>query len=349
MQDPDEPLEAPMADDENFGGEDSNDAEFDSEDLFGDEDSDDESHAQQSNPGSVPQGRTLDPTPVPHPDQVQVDGQAAQPSPGPQAPLAKSPPGMTQREQNLWGMNSDQLFQQAKRYGFGSSKFGKGKSQSRKSGRISILRWILKKEGITPYAAPRETAIAATDGNTAPRRKNKNGATDHPEAILQTSDPALQQQIYDAKQKYLGWNQTALVTLAMQRSYQLFKDSEGKMPTRAKAPLAQWLAAWDVLKSPREKRWWLGDGIDLVNKAKAMGYDGESTKKYDIIVWLRSTPEDAEVWTAHVAPPSATVPPKRKADGAPVPPPASKRPAKGSHRPPGWKRGFNKLLEKKKK
>lgn len=118
------------------------------------------------------------------------------------------------------------------------------------------------------------------------------------------------------------------------------------MPSRAKPALAEWLAAWDVLKSPREKRWWLGDGIDLVNKAKAMGYEGASTKKYDVIVWLRSTPEDAEAWVANVAEPTPVAkPPKRHADAAAVATArVSKRPAKGSQRPAGWNRSLNGLL-----
>lgn len=250
-------------------------------------------------------------------------------------------------------MPFEKLYQEAKRHGFGSSKFGKGKSESRKNGRVQILRWILKKEGITPYSARRERTANdnATTGDSSsssarnPRRKNRNGAVDHPEAILQTTDAALQRQIAEAEANYLKWTPEALTTLAMQRSYQIFKDSAGKMPTRAKPALAQWLAAWDVLKSPREKRWWLGDGIDLVNKAKAMGYEGRSTKKYDVIVWLRSTPEEAETWAAHVAEPTATKPLKRRADGTLEDMPVSKRPAKGSRRPGGWKHGLDEILD----
>lgn len=250
-------------------------------------------------------------------------------------------------------MPFEELYQQAKRHKFGSSAFGKGKSESRKTGRVRILKWILKKEGITPYSTPRDTAsnTTTTGDNSSnssashPRPRNRNGAIDHPEAILQTSDPALQRQIADAEAAYRKWTAEALTTLAMQRSYQIFKDSAGKMPTRAKPALAQWLAAWDVLKSPREKRWWLGDGIDLVNKAKAMGYEGGSTKKYDVLVWLRSTPEDAEAWAAHVAEPTAVRPLKRMADGTPGAAPVSKRPAKGSQRPGGWKHGLKEILD----
>ena len=86
----------------------------------------------------------------------------------------------------------------------------------------------------------------------------------------------------------------------------------------------KWLAAWDILKSPREKKWWLGDGIDLVNKAKAMGYQGPS-KKYEVIVWLRSTPEDAEIEIAEVAEPT---PNKKDETELKI----SKRYAKGSRR-----------------
>ena len=128
---------------------------------------------------------------------------------------------------------------------------------------------------------------------------------------------------------YKQWPAADLLALAMQRSYQLLKDSKGKLPSKSIKAMANWLAAWDVLKSPREKKWWLGDGIDLVNKAKAMGYQG-SSKKYDVIVWLRTTPEDAEV--TEVAEPTPNK--KHKAEEAPES--ISNRPAKGSKRPHGW-------------
>ncbi|RMZ75811.1 hypothetical protein DV737_g5112, partial [Chaetothyriales sp. CBS 132003] len=107
------------------------------------------------------------------------------------------------------------------------------------------------------------------------------------------------------------------------------------MPSRSVAALANWLAGWDVLKSEREKKWWLGDGIDLVNKAKAMGYQGApNSKKYDVIVWLRSTPEDVELDVAgEVAEPTLNKnsnPAKRKAGEAVQQ--VSKRRAKGSKR-----------------
>ncbi|CAN8097142.1 unnamed protein product [Discula destructiva] len=279
---------------------------------------------------------------IPELDQHATHSQAAQPSP--ESASNTSAPSMTPREQALWAMAFEELYQEAKRHGYGKVKFRGGKSESRKSGRVNILRWILRKEGITPYAAPRGAAITSVTETPAPRGRNRNGAIDHPEAILQTSHPALQRQIDEATAKYLTWSAEQMVTLAMERSYQLFKDSAGKMPTRTRPARARWLAAWDVLKSPREKRWWLGDGIDLVNKAKAMGYDGSSTKKYDVLVWLRSTPEEAEAWAAHVAEPSpAAKPPGRTADRSPGG--VSQRPAKGSRRPGGWKRGFDRLLE----
>ena len=158
-----------------------------------------------------------------------------------------------------------------------------------------------------------------------------NGAISHPEAILRTSDPALQRLIDEAEKKYKQWPAADLLALAMQRSYQLLKDSNGKLPSKSISAMANWLAAWDVLKSPREKKWWLGDGIDLVNKAKAMGYQG-SSKKYDVIVWLRSTPEDADAEVAEIAEPTPNK--KRMAEEAAHH--VSKRPAKGSKRPHGW-------------
>ncbi len=104
----------------------------------------------------------------------------------------------------------------------------------------------------------------------------------------------------------------------------MLKDSNGKLPSKSISALSQWLAAWDILKSSREKKWWLGHGIDLVNKAKAMGYQGPS-KKYEVIVWLRSTPVDAEIEIAELAEPTPN-----KRDEAELK--VSKRYAKGSGR-----------------
>lgn len=113
----------------------------------------------------------------------------------------------------------------------------------------------------------------------------------------------------------------------MQRSYYLLKDSNGKLLSKSIVAMANWLAAWDVLKSEREKKWWLGDGIDFVNKAKVMEYQGPS-RKYETIVWLRSTPEASEVDVTGIAEPT---PNKRKAAETELP--LSNRHAKGSKRP----------------
>jgi hypothetical protein len=59
-----------------------------------------------------------------------------------------------------------------------------------------------------------------------------------------------------------------------------------------------------------------------------MGYQG-SSKKYDVIVWLRSTPEEAEAEVAEHTP-------DKKREGEELAQPVSKRPAKGSKRPHGW-------------
>lgn len=265
---------------------------------------------------------------------------------------ATNRPSMTPREQALWAMNFDDLFENAKSMGF-----GKVKRESRKTGRVRIIKWILQKEDITPYVARRDANAPAsgTHNSTASRALNANGATPHPEALLHTSDPTLQRQIDAAKPQYLARTNNDLLALAMERSYQLFKDSAGKMPSRSRGALVDWLAGWDVLKSPREKRWWLGDGIDLVNRAKAMGFEGggAATKKYDVIVWLRSTTEAAEEEVARVAEPTpvngSAVKRKRTAqaaeDGGNISDetPVSRRPAKGSRRPRGWDPGLKDL------
>lgn len=94
-----------------------------------------------------------------------------------------------------------------------------------------------------------------------------------------------------------------------------------------------------MLKSEREKNWWLGDGIDLANKAKAMGYQGTANpKKYDVILWLRGTREDAETEVAgSVAVPTPTGKPNLKRKAGEQVPKVSKRPAKGTKREKGWR------------
>lgn len=227
--------------------------------------------------------------------------------------------GMSAQEKKWWALNFEELYKYAR-----SKDFGKTGKEGRKSGRVKIINWLCEKEGITPYVAPVVTSVEATLIITRPTVR-PTGAISHPEAILRTYDPALQRLIDERQEYYKQKSPAELVKLAMSRSYQLLKDSNGKLPSKSTTAMSQWLAAWDVLKSPREKNWWLGDGIDLVNKAKAMGYQGPS-KKYDVIVWLRATPEDAEVEVAEVAEPTPNK--KREAKLA-----VSKRHAKGSTRP----------------
>jgi hypothetical protein len=234
---------------------------------------------------------------------------------------------MLKEESELWAMSFEELYQHAK-----SKHFGDG----RKTGRIRIIQWLCKKEGITPYVAPSIIPpVDTTDKDSTMPVLRPTGAVAHPEAILQTSDPALQLLIDEKEMKYQTWSAANLLTLCMQRSYQLLKDSKGKLPGKSIAAMAKWCASWDVLKSEREKSWWLGDGIELVNRAKAMGYQGPS-KKYEVILWLRTTPEEAEVEVARVAEPTPNSNPSKT--GAGKTKQVSKRRAKGStYTNEGWK------------
>jgi hypothetical protein len=242
-------------------------------------------------------------------------------------------PSMTPQEKEWWAMSFEELFEHAK-----SKNFGKSGKESRKSGRVRIIKWLCEKAGIKPYVVSFTTPIGEASTSSASPEVRRNGAISHPEVIVRTSNPTLQSLIEDAERKYKEWPHADLLALAMQRSYQLLKDSHGKLPSKSKSALAKWLAAWDVLKSPREKKWWLGDGIDLVNKAKAMGYQG-SSRKYDVIRWLRNTTEDAEVEVTQVAEPTPNrKAAKRKAEDRV--PRVSKRSAKGSTRPNGWHTGI---------
>jgi hypothetical protein len=241
-----------------------------------------------------------------------------------------SHPSMTRQETIWWAMSFEELYQDAREKGFG--KAGK---EGRKSGRVRIIKWLCAKKGITPYVVPSVTPTLEGASVTKRSVVRSTGAISHPEAILRTPEPALQLLIAEAEDKYTKWPANKLLELAMQRSYQLLKDSKGKLPSKSISAMSNWLAAWDILKSPREKTWWLRDGIDLVNRAKAMGYQG-SSKKYDVILWLRTTPEESEAEvTDQIAQPAPNKgPKKRKTESEDKE--VSKRPAKGSKRPHGW-------------
>ena len=246
-------------------------------------------------------------------------------------PTTASHPSMTPQERIWWAMSFEELYQLVKKKGDGRTG-----NEGRKSGRVQIIRQLCRREGITPWVAPFITPVSETAPVINTPITLPNGAVPHPEAILRTSDPALQVLIDKAEKDYLTWRAADLLELAMQRSYQLLKDSHGKLPSKSKSSMAKWLAAWDVLKSPREKKWWLGDGVDLVNRAKAMGYQGAaSTKKYDVIVWLRTTSADIDIELPEIAEPTPnTVPRKHARVESAIP--VSNRPAKGSKRSNGW-------------
>src|SRR5947207_1786283 len=157
-----------------------------------------------------------------------------------------TPPSMTPQEKAWWAMSFEELYQLAH-----SKDFGKRKNQSRKDGRVRIIKWLCAKEGITPYVAPSIAPITPATATVRPTVR-PTGAISHPEAILRTSDPDLHRRIDAAESQYRTWTQADLTALAMQRSYQLLKDSNGKLPSRSVAALANWHAGWDVLKSERE-------------------------------------------------------------------------------------------------
>ncbi|KAG9228835.1 hypothetical protein BJ875DRAFT_489485 [Amylocarpus encephaloides] len=238
-------------------------------------------------------------------------------------------PSMTPQEKTWWAMSFLDLGEHAK--GKGSGKALKVGALSR---RTSIIRWLCKNEGITPYVPPTVAPVAV-----APIIEDRvvldSGAIPHSETSLHTFDPALQLLIKKKEEEYQQLKWEGLKDLASQRPYTVLKDTQGRSPTRLMSELSKGLAAWDVLKSSREKEWRLGEGILLVNKAKAMGYTDFSMKKYHIIVWLRSIPEDAylDIPTAehrHKKSPD-------KSEGGDLPPQNfSKRATKGTKRPNEW-------------
>lgn len=245
------------------------------------------------------------------------------------------PTSMSKEEAAWWAMSFEELLQHAR-----SKRHGNPDAPRRKSGRTKIIKWLCEIEGIKPFSAaplrnsPDEESTPVVE--SAPVT-TESGAIAHPEAVLRTTDPELLIQIEAAEANYKTWTAVALLDLAMKRSYQLLKDSSGKLPSKSIATLSRWLASWDVLKSEREKKMWLGDGIDLVNKARAIGYKGGS-KKYEVILWMRGVPEDLDLEIQNVAEPTNNKMAregKRKASGDENRM-KSKRPAKGSTRPGGW-------------
>ncbi len=246
---------------------------------------------------------------------------------------------MSQQEIAWWAMSFEELYQCAR-----NKRYQVAGLPRRKNGRARIIKWLCETEGITPYIAASLLASVEPSPVISSANLRPTGAISHPEAILRTRDPGLQKQIDEAEKAYKTWPAADLLTLSMQRSYQLLKDSNGKLPSKSISAMANWLAAWDVLKSDREKKWWLGDGIDLVNKAKAIGYEGPS-RKYDVIVWLRTTPEEVDAEIKEIAEPTPNEKPvdplKRRlsgegGEGGELSKLKSKRPAKGSRRPNGW-------------
>jgi hypothetical protein len=242
---------------------------------------------------------------------------------------------MTKEESCWWAMSCDDLYKDAK-----SKDFGKGGKDGRKTGRVKMIKFLCEKASDTPYVAPTGEP-AATPAIERPIIRS-TGAVSHPEAVLRTSDPALHALIDEAVLKYKTMPADDLLLHAKSISYLLLKDSSGKLPSKSIEAMAQWNAAWDVLKTPREKKWWESDGLELLNKAKAMGFQAAkngSSKKYDVILWLRSTPEDSEIADGQIAEPTPNAAPnplggKRKAGTTAQH--MSRRPAKGSTRPNGW-------------
>ena len=154
-------------------------------------------------------------------------------------PTSTAPSSMSAQEKKLWAMNFEELYKYA-----ASKNFGKTGKESRKSGRIKIIKWLCDKQGIIQYVAPTITPVESTPVIARPS-VTPSGAISHPEAILRTSNPALQRLIDEKEQKYKKIPHAQLTELAMKRSYQLFKDSKGKLPSKYIAAMSQWLAAWE--------------------------------------------------------------------------------------------------------
>lgn len=69
---------------------------------------------------------------------------------------------------------------------------GLGSRETRNTGRVRIIHWLCRNQGITPYVAPIVPSIAADYSVIGVRVVRPSGAVSHPEAILRTSDPTLQ-------------------------------------------------------------------------------------------------------------------------------------------------------------
>jgi hypothetical protein len=120
----------------------------------------------------------------------------------------------------------------------------------------AFIRGLRTALGLDPVAAhfAAEQAGGADFPSISP-----SVATIHPEiADLVTSDPVKQEAIDEKEIEYLE-NMTGaqILDLAEQRGYLSFTDSHGNPLPSFCMTVAKWLAAWDVLKSEKEKRLWM--------------------------------------------------------------------------------------------
>ena len=148
-----------------------------------------------------------------------------------QSPIATSQSHMSPQERIWYAMSFEELYQHAKK-----KDFGKSGKEGRKTGCIQIIKWLCNKAGITPYVAPSITPVEAAPIIDVTNMRD-TGAISHPEAILRTSDPALQGLIDEAEKSYSTWSAADLLELCMQRSYQLLKDDKGKLPSKSKSAI----------------------------------------------------------------------------------------------------------------
>jgi hypothetical protein len=119
--------------------------------------------------------------------------------------------------------------------------------------RIRIIKRLCEKEGITPYVAPSIAPVVEATPIIALPTLRPPRAISHPEIILRTSDPNLQWLIDLAEKKYHEWPAADLLALAMRGSYQLLKDSKGKLPSKSISTMANWLATGHSQKSSRKE------------------------------------------------------------------------------------------------
>lgn len=161
--------------------------------------------------------------------------------------------------------------------------------------RVLMIKELCFRAGIRPFVAPLLPAFESFTDGTGIRLPS--GAISHPELNLRTTDPDQNKLIRAREQAYLEQPYEYVLGRVTRFSYGTLLSSDRSPPPTTLAVMAKWYAAFVVLKSDREKKWWAGDGLHLANIAKALGLQNcqGNPPKPEVIAFMRRIPEALEL------------------------------------------------------